>query len=115
MSAPDQADFFRQVRDADQRFAGSSARVLELYQAGNIDDAMRLHLSQEHPISHELEAAMLRLNADAITEMRDARGQLAADRGLLTAMVGGFSGAGLTSALLLGFVLSWAFVRPVRK
>jgi class 3 adenylate cyclase/CHASE3 domain sensor protein len=115
LSPPEQQEFLSRVREADGRFAASSERVLGLYRAGNIDDAMRLHLSEEHPISHELEAAMLRLQTDAVKEMRDSRAQIAADRGLLSAMVGGFSALSLGSALLLGLVLSWAFVRPVRK
>jgi class 3 adenylate cyclase/CHASE3 domain sensor protein len=115
LSPSDQADFFRRVREANDRFAASSDKVLGLYRANNIDDAMRLHLGEEHPISHELEAAMLRLNADGVKQMMDARHQIESDRGLLTGIVGLFSVGGLAVALLLGFVLSWAFVRPVRK
>jgi class 3 adenylate cyclase/CHASE3 domain sensor protein len=115
MSPPSQADFFRSVREANDRFAASSDRVLALYREGNLDEAMRLHLQQEHPISHELESAMLRLNTTAVQEMREARAQYAADRDLLGTVVGVFSAAGLISALLLGFILSWAFIRPVKK
>jgi class 3 adenylate cyclase/CHASE3 domain sensor protein len=115
MSAPAQGDFFRLVRGANDRFSVSSQKVLDLYNANNIDQAMSLHLLEEHPISHELEAAMLRLNTDAVKDMREERAQVAADKGLLTGIVGGFSVASLASALLLGFVLSWAIVRPVRR
>jgi class 3 adenylate cyclase/CHASE3 domain sensor protein len=115
MSPPDQQDFLRRVREADARFAVSSDKVLGLYRAGNIAEAQALHLAEEHPISHELEAAMLRLNADAVKEMWEARNQFTADRGLLTTLVVLFSVTGLGSALLLGFVLSWSFIRPVRS
>jgi class 3 adenylate cyclase/HAMP domain-containing protein len=115
MSPPAQSDFFRQVRSANDRFADSSQKVLDLYTAGNVDEAMKLHLGQEHPVSHELEAAMLRLNADAVKDMREQRTLVTADQGLLAGMVGGFSVVSLLTALLLGFALSWAFVRPVRR
>src|SRR5579885_2638358 len=115
ISPPDQQDFLERVRQTDQRFADSSARVLALYKAWRNDEAMKLHLDEEHPISHELEAAMLRLQTDAVRDMRDAREQITADRNLLSGLVGGFSVLSLLSALLLGLVLSWAFIRPVRK
>jgi class 3 adenylate cyclase/CHASE3 domain sensor protein len=115
LSPPEQGDFFVRVREANDRFTASSNRVLGLYTAGNLDEAMRLHLLEEHPISHELEAAMLRLNTDAVKEMWEARNLFASDRGLLTMLVGLFSATGLASSLLLGFVLSWSFIRPVRR
>ncbi len=115
LSPPEQGDFFARVREANNRFTASSDRVLGLYTAGNLDEAMRLHLLEEHPISHELEAAMLRLNTDAVKEMWEARNLFASDRGLLTMLVGLFSATGLASSLLLGFVLSWSFIRPVRR
>lgn len=115
MSSPAQSDFFQQVRSANDRFAASSQKVLDLYNAGNLDDAMKLHLGEEHPVSHELEAAMLRLNADAVKEMREQRALVTADQGLLKGVVGGFSVISLLTALLLGFALSWAFIRPVRR
>jgi class 3 adenylate cyclase/CHASE3 domain sensor protein len=115
MSPPEQQDFLGRVREAERRFAASSDKVLGLYRAGNLAEAQQVHLLEEHPISHELEAAMLRLNADAVKEMWEARNQFAADRGLLTTLVGAFSATSLVSALLLGFVLSWSIVRPVRR
>ncbi|MBI2887808.1 MAG: HAMP domain-containing protein [Chloroflexi bacterium] len=108
-------DFFQRVREADGRFAASSARVLGLYQGRNDAEAMRLHLSEEHPVSHELEAAMRELERDAERDMHDAVVSFQADRDLLSNIVLGFSGVSLVSALLLGFVLSWSFIRPVRR
>jgi class 3 adenylate cyclase/CHASE3 domain sensor protein len=115
ISGPQHADFFRRVRDADQRFAASSDRVLALAQAGNTDEAMRLHLSEEHPVSHELEAAMRESERESLRDMADAQGSYGSDRRLLMGMVGAFSVVSMASALLLGFVLSWSVIRPVRR
>ena len=57
LSPPEQAAMFQRIREADQRFAAAGERVLALYRAGDLDGAMRLHLDQEHVISHEIEAA----------------------------------------------------------
>ena len=47
--------------------------------------------------------------------MTTAPSDFRSDRALLTTIVIGFSGVSVLVALLLGFVLSWAFILPVRK
>ena len=115
LSRLDQRPFFDRVREANDRFAASSARALALYQAGDTPEALRVHLSEEHPISHELEDQMRQLETLALAEMGDAASAYQSDRVLLTSTVVGFGALGVAVALVLGFVLSWAFIRPVRK
>ena len=43
------------MREIDERYADAGAEVLSLYQAGEYDRALALHLSAEHEISHEIE------------------------------------------------------------
>jgi signal transduction histidine kinase len=101
------------VREADQRFDASGQQVLALYQSGRIDDALSLHLAEEHPISHEIEAAMGLLLNQAEQQMADSRATVAADQRLLTDLFIGFSIASFLTALLLGFILSWSFLLPL--
>jgi PAS domain S-box-containing protein len=115
LSGPEQADFFRRVRAVDGRYAASSERTLRLYRAGDLAGATRVHLEEEHPISHELEAAMRELQRAAVDEMTGARAAFDADRTFSTRVVAAFSGLSLSLALLLGFVLSWSFILPVRR
>ena len=115
LSRSDQRPFFDRVRETNDRFAASSARALTLYQAGDISEALRVHLSEEHPVSHELEDQMRQLETLALAEMGDAASAYQSDRVLLTSTVVGFGALGVAVALVLGFVLSWAFIRPVRK
>ncbi len=112
---PDEADFFEGVRTTNDAFAESSARALALYEAGDIPGATRLHLEEEHPASHLLEAAMRTLIAEAGEQMVQARAAFDSDRNLLTGIVIGFSAVSVVVALLLGFVLSWGIILPVRK
>ena len=115
LGTPHEGALFRRVREANSRFAAASDRVLGLHRVGNIDEARRLHLAEEHAISHELEAAMRALQRDADQEMAAARAAFEADRALLTTTVVVCSAISLPLALLLGFVFSWSFVRPVRR
>jgi signal transduction histidine kinase len=114
-SDPRDAAFASGVRDVNATFAASSGRVLVLYSAGDIASATRLHLAEEHTASHVLEASMRTLVASADQEMAQARSAFESDRVLLTTAVVAFSGLSVLVALLLGFVLSWAFILPVRK
>jgi CHASE3 domain sensor protein len=106
LGGSDSSGFFAKFAEADRRFDLSSERVLALYRLGDIDAAMQLHLAEEHPISHVLEADIREFERDASTEMDNARQAFQTDRGFLTVSVIGFSIAALTSALILGFVLS---------
>ncbi|HEY2201358.1 MAG TPA: HAMP domain-containing protein, partial [Solirubrobacteraceae bacterium] len=109
----DQRGIVARVREADQRFDTSGEQVLALYQDGRIDDALSLHLAEEHPISHEIEAAMTLLLNQAEQQMADSQASVAADQRLLTELFIGFSVVSLLTALLLGFVLSWSFLQPL--
>ena len=86
------AEFFVRVREADTRFAASSDKVLALYQRGNIDEALKLHIDEEHEISHELEDAMQVLIAESTRLQAGALASFLSDKAFVTAMVGTFSG-----------------------
>ncbi len=103
------------MRAIDARYADAGAQVLSLYQAGDYDRALALHLSAEHEISHEIEDE-LNLLITAIGERVDASAASLASlhRFLLVAVVI-FSGLSLLIALGLGAALSWSIIRPVRK
>jgi CHASE3 domain sensor protein len=106
LSGSDPTVFFDKFSEADRRFDSSSERVLALYRAGNIDAAMQLHLAEEHPISHELEADVRDFERVAAIDMDNARSAFQSDRGFLTLSVIGFTIAALSSALVFGFILS---------
>lgn len=111
---PERQDLFQDARGANERFAVSSAKVLDLYESGDINRALALHIAEEHEISHEIEDAMREFQGDATVQMEEARARFDADRGLITSMVWTFIGVSLAVALVGTIATSWAFVRPVR-
>jgi signal transduction histidine kinase len=108
-----QRGLLSRVRAANERFSESSDRVLELQRQGAHDRAMQLHLQEEHPISHEIEGAMAALLESAVGQMDVAQQTFESDQRLLTWLVVAFSIVSLALALLLGYVLSWSFLRPL--
>ena len=112
---PDEAAFFAEVREINDGFNASSARVLELYEDGEILAAQVLHIDEEHTASHVLEGQMRILIDTAVDGAAAARAAFEGDRTLLAVIVIAFSAASVAIAMSLGFALSWAFILPVRK
>jgi signal transduction histidine kinase len=110
-----EAELLQRLRTANDEYTAASGRVLALYLAGDLTGAQDLHLTQEHPISHVLEASLKTFIGSANDQITQAQAAFESDRALLTTAVIGFSALGVGVALLLGFVLSWGFILPVRK
>jgi signal transduction histidine kinase/CheY-like chemotaxis protein len=112
---PTDAELLRALRTANETYTAASARVLSLYVAGDVAGASSLHLAEEHPISHVLEADLRSLLGSADQQIAQAQTSFESDRALLATAVIGFSGLSVAVALLLGFILSWALILPIRK
>jgi signal transduction histidine kinase len=115
LNGPGDAGFFRSVQQTNAAFLALGAQVVKLYNAGNMSGALSLHLSEEHPISHLLETSMRQLIARADQQMARAQSAFRAEGASLQAIIILCSILSLCLALLLGAILSWAFILPVRK
>ena len=112
---PADAPILAELRTANDTYSAASERVLALYLAGDLAGASKLHLEQEHPISHILEDSLNKMIASAGAQISEAQAAFESDRRLLTTAVVAFSVVSVGVALLLGFALSWAFIIPIRK
>ena len=90
-------------------------RTLDLQERGDIPQAIDSYLSLEIPLSRELEAATRSMVEAASRELYEANTEFDSKHDLLTAVIVSFSGLSVASALFLGLVMSWSFVRPVRQ
>ena len=109
-------DVFPKLRDVNLRF-GSAQQQVDIFahrpEGGR--EAMRIHLAEEHPISHELEGLARDLQRIA-QERRDT--SLAAaerDNRLSQWALTGVGAASILLALFLGYVLSWPVLGPIQK
>lgn len=107
--------FVERLRAIDARFAAAGEQVLDLYEAGDLEQALNVHISAEHEISHELEAELNALITDSARRVEVELESFQNDRQFLTITVAAFSAASLLTALAFGAVLSWSLIRPVRK
>ena len=105
----------RQVEATNEAYATSSDAVTELFNDDKIEQALALHIDQEHEISHDLEAHLGTLIADSEGLVAAETESFASNRRFPTIAVAGFSGVSLLIALTLGAILSWSLIRPVRR
>ena len=83
-SPGEKAEFFQQFREANDRFATAGAKVLA--QSGNPEEATRIHIEEERPISVEVEQLLADLVNDAKTQMTVAQTEFQSDRRLLSTL-----------------------------
>ena len=115
ISIPPRSEFFDEVERVNNRFEAESLEVSDLYHARDLDGALDLHIQVEHETSHDLETLLNAFIAESDQSALDEREAFEANRTLLTSAVAAFSVTSLVGALLLGAVLSWSLIRPVRK
>jgi signal transduction histidine kinase len=112
---PDNADFYDNLRTINEEYTESGQRVLTLFENNDIKGATDLHLAEEHVISHKLEALLKPFIKTAEQDMANARADFGSAHTLHIRMVIVFSATSVVVALMLGFVLSWAFILPLRR
>jgi len=115
LDAPINPETVERLREMDVRYAAAGEQVLSLYQAGDLDQALAVHISAEHEISHELEDELNGLIAASAQNMQTELELFRDNRQFLTTTVALFSVVSLFTALGFGAVLSWSLIRPVRK
>jgi signal transduction histidine kinase len=126
------APFYTTLRRANQRYAAASAKVLAAFRAQHFALAARKHLNLEHFRSHVLEDLLANCNQPGaankcftqfgapfidVAQQSEARASadFQSDRRQLRNIVIAFSAVSVLTALILGFLLSWAFLLPVKK
>ena len=105
----------QRIRTAQGEVMATVADVANLVRDGKIDEAMRLQLKQGYPLFQQVEGLVeqvVRIEEDSMARQREATAR--ANRHAFFLM-GGFVLASLLLALLLGFVISWSFILPVRE
>jgi signal transduction histidine kinase/CheY-like chemotaxis protein len=127
---PDNGPFYDELSDANDAYSAASDVVGRAYKNGYFGLAEKWHLEKEHDASHVIEDMLStcgRPKADpcgalgmpfighAQKGMVEAAADFHSDHWLLRKIVLAFSAASIATALLLGFLFSWAFVLPVKK
>ena len=114
-AVPSELTLLDHVQSTNEVYADSSQAVTDLFEADKVDQALQLHIEEEHEVSHVLEAQLNDLITDSQALVTQETDDFAENRRFLTIAVGVFSGVSLLIALTLGAILSWSLIRPVRR
>jgi signal transduction histidine kinase len=112
---PEERDVIQRIRTAQGEVMATVADVANLVRDGKIDEAMQLQLKAGYPLFQRVEGLVehvVRIEEDGMARQREATTR--ANRRAFYLM-GGLVLASLLLALLLGLVISWSFILPVRE
>jgi signal transduction histidine kinase len=112
---PEERDVIQRIRAAQGEVMATVADVANLVRDGKIEEAMQLQLRTGYPLFQQVEGLVeqvVRIEEEGMARQREATIR-ANNRAYY--LMGGFVLASLLLALLLGFVISWSFILPVRE
>jgi signal transduction histidine kinase len=112
---PEERDVIQRIRTAQGEVMATVADVANLVRDGKIEEAMQLQLRTGYPLFQQVEGLVeqvVRIEEEGMARQREATTR-ANNRAYY--LMGGFVLASLLLALLLGFVISWSFILPVRE
>jgi signal transduction histidine kinase len=112
---PGERDTIQQIRAVHDQVLATATRIAGLIRDGKADEAMALHLNESSPLYREVATLVTRVVRTEETGMGRLRDSVEATRRQAVLLMGGFAVASIFLALLLGFVISWSFILPVRQ
>jgi signal transduction histidine kinase len=114
-AVPEERATFQSIRTAQEVVMTTVADIANLIRDGRVEDATALQRGQGYPLYQEIERLVQDLVTTETARMQRARESAAASNRRAFWLVGAFLTASIVLALLLGFVVSWSFILPVRE
>jgi len=112
---PEEVQLIQRIRVAQQESLTTVADIANLVRDGRVDDAMRLQLSKEYPLSLQIEGLVNQLVEREREKMGQLRASVAAANKNTLVLMASSAAVLILLALLLGFVTSWSFILPVQE
>jgi signal transduction histidine kinase len=114
-AAPDdERQIIQKIRTGQEEAMTVVADIANLVRDGRVDAAMRLQRTREDPLYHSIAALVNQVVEKETARMSDLRHSVVAANEWSLVMVGVCAGLSVLLALVGGFVISWAFILPVR-
>jgi signal transduction histidine kinase len=113
-ASPGERATILEIRAAEDKVRATVAHIAHLIREGNADEAMEFHLNEGYPLYREIAALVTRVVAAEEAGMHELRRNVEAANHHAVRFMAGFAGASIFLALVLGFVISWSFIIPVR-
>ena len=113
--AKDEVELLARVREDYDRFIRVVGHVVELIRGGRVADSHEVQLSQAGPLADRLERLTNELvnkaEADMVASIEASEASYATSRWVVI----GFALGAIGLALILGYIISWSVITPVRQ
>ena len=111
---PGERETIHKIRAAEDQLVRIVSQAAHLLRTGEADEAMALQLNEGYPLYREIASLITQVVRSEETEMREVRQNVEAAQRRAILITGGFGAVSIALALVLGFVISWSFIIPVR-
>ncbi len=111
----EERDVIQQIRAAQDRALTTVADIANLIRDGKVTEAMTLQLQSGYPLYEHIQGLVGQVVRTEEGEMDRLRLSVAAAHRRALILMATFAGTAILLALLLGFVISWSFILPVRE
>ncbi|KRT70254.1 MAG: histidine kinase [Candidatus Rokubacteria bacterium CSP1-6] len=112
---PEERELIQLIRTAQEEAMTTVADIANLVREGRLDEATKLQVAKEYPLYVQIEGLINQVVKIEQDKMDDLRRSVAVENQRAMILMGGFVAASILLALLLGFVISWSFILPVRE
>jgi len=112
---PEEEQMIQWIRAAQDEILTTVADIANLIRDGKVDEAMTLQLKNGYPQYHQIERLVNQVVKSEEDKMDTLSKIVTAAHRRAMILMGGFVGTSILLALLLGFVISWSFILPVRE
>jgi signal transduction histidine kinase len=111
---PEERELMQRIRAAQEAALTTVADIANLVRDDRIDAAMTLQLNKEYPLYLQIEGLVDQVVKREQQKMDSLRASVAAANRKAPVIMVSFALVLILLALLLGFVISWSFIQPVR-
>ena len=114
-AVPEEQDVIQRIRVAQGEALTAVADIANLLRDGKVNEAMTLQTSKGYPLYEQIAGLVDQIVLAEQSKMTGLRANVAAETRRTQILMGIFVVSAILLALLLGFVISWSFILPVRK
>ena len=112
---PEEQDVIQRIRVAQGEALTAVADIANLLRDGKVNEAMTLQTSKGYPLYEQIAGLVDQIVIAEQSKMTGLRANVAAATRRTQILMGVFVISSILLAPLLGFVISWSFILPVRK
>jgi signal transduction histidine kinase len=107
-------ELIQRIRSAQDEVLTTVADIANLIRDGKVEEAMGLQLNGGYPLYQRIQGLVTQVVKAEEDEMGRLRSSVVAAHRRAVIVASTFAGVSITLALVLGFVISWSFILPVR-